>query len=191
MKPAWYILKRGQELRNSLAGGTGKTLFGAATTVLDKRNSKRSIGIMIFLMEAVLASIFWLEDAPINTSNTIYVTYTLRKAYHILVWFGSAFAHYALNFQSIKSKTDKVRKASRYAPLHKLLYGINFLHWSNFMVSSEKNFSPHHHHPWNFMVSSCPILNCCEKIFTLKIHRTPMAWIYALESILYDVFLIN
>ena len=100
MKPAWYILKRGHELRNSLAGGTGKTLFGAATTVLDKRNSKRSIGIMIFLMEAVLASIFWLEDAPINTSNTIYVTYTLRKAYHILVWFGSVFAHFAFSLSS-------------------------------------------------------------------------------------------
>ena len=83
-KPAWYILKRGHELRNSLAGGTGKTLFGAATTVVDKRNNKRSIGIMIFLMDAVLASIFWLEDAPIDTSNTIYVIYTLRKAYHIL-----------------------------------------------------------------------------------------------------------
>ena len=79
MKPAWYILKRGHELRNSLAGGTGKTLFGAATTVVYKRNNKRSIGIMIFLMEAVLASIFWLEDAPINTTNTIYVIYTLRN----------------------------------------------------------------------------------------------------------------
>ena len=100
MKPAWYILKRGQELRNSLSGGTGKTLFGAATTVLDKRNNKRSIGIMIFLMEAVLASIFWLEDAPINTSNTIYVTYKLRKAYHILVRFGSAFAHFAFSLSS-------------------------------------------------------------------------------------------
>ena len=100
LKPAWYILKRGYELRNSLAGGTGKTLFGAATTVLDKRNSKRSIGIMIFLMEAVVASIFWLEDAPINTSNTIYVTYTLRKAYHILVWFGSVFAHFAFSLSS-------------------------------------------------------------------------------------------
>ena len=39
---------------------------------------------MIFLMDAVLASIFWLEDAPIDTSNTIYVIYTLREAYHIL-----------------------------------------------------------------------------------------------------------
>ena len=96
MKPAWYILKRGHELRNSLAGGTEKT-FGAATTVLDKRNNKRSIGIMIFLMEAVLASIFWLEDAPINTSNTIYVTYTLQKAYHILVRFGSVFTFVRLH----------------------------------------------------------------------------------------------
>ena len=41
-------------------------MLGAATTVVDKRNNKRSIGIMIFLMEAVVASIFWLEDAPIN-----------------------------------------------------------------------------------------------------------------------------
>ena len=39
---------------------------------------------MIFLMEAVLASIFWLEGAPINTSNTIYVIHALQKAYHIL-----------------------------------------------------------------------------------------------------------
>ena len=57
-----------------------------------------SMRIMIFLMEAVGIHedydiphgsclgihVFWLEDAPINTSNTIYMTYTLRKAYHIL-----------------------------------------------------------------------------------------------------------
>ena len=59
MKPARCILKRGHELRNSLAGRTGKTLFGAATTVVDKRNHKRSTGIMIFLMEAILASMFF------------------------------------------------------------------------------------------------------------------------------------
>ena len=50
-------------------------------------------------MEAVLASmVFWLEDAPINTSNTIYMTYTLQKAYHILGPFG-------LNLFLLKLKT--------------------------------------------------------------------------------------
>ena len=59
MKPARCILKRGHELRNSLAGRTGKTLFGAGTTTVDKRNNKRSTRIMIFLTEAVLASMFF------------------------------------------------------------------------------------------------------------------------------------
>ena len=79
MKPARCILKRGHELRNSLAGRTGKTFFGAGTTTVDKHQDHD-----IPHGSCLSIHVFWLEDAPINTSNTIYVIYTLRKAYHIL-----------------------------------------------------------------------------------------------------------
>ena len=53
-----YTQKR-IRIRNSLDGGTDKMSLGTATTVVDKRNSNRSTGIMIFLMEAILASMFF------------------------------------------------------------------------------------------------------------------------------------
>ena len=61
---------------NSLASRA--TLFGSATTIADERNEKRSIAIVIILME-VLASILNGRDANSYFSHYLCDIYTLPK----------------------------------------------------------------------------------------------------------------